>query len=94
MGMVMNSAINLFGSLHSPGFPICVHRQSNAYVSFCPFVYKVAFSRKPSKCKGFFQNSFILDKKALKNKINAFFSKQTFITILHQIQEILLYNVS
>ena len=68
MGMVMNSAINLFGSLRSPGFPICVHRQSNAYVSFCPFVYKVAFSRKPSKCKSFFQNSFILDKKALKNK--------------------------
>lgn len=64
----MNSAINLLGSLRSPGFPICVHRQSNAYVSFCPFVYKVAFSRKPSKYKSFFQNSFILDKKSLKNK--------------------------
>lgn len=73
------------------------HGHGNAYVTFCPFGYEVFseqpnkkkkqnscllfLTRKPFKRKSFFKNSFLSDKK-IEKQIKAFFSKQSFITIL------------
>ena len=61
---------NLIGSLRGPDFPISAHGHGNASLTFCPFVYRAAFSRKPFMPKSFFQNSFLLDKKVGKQKLS------------------------
>ena len=42
---VSNIFYNLIGSLGGPDFPISAQGHGNAYVRFCPFVYKVFFEK-------------------------------------------------
>ena len=69
-----NEFSNLIGSLRGPDFPVSAHGHCNAYLSFYPFVcslFSLRFlSSKPFKCKSFFQNSFLLDKKVEKQKLS------------------------
>ena len=55
-----NEFSNLIGSLRDPHFSIFAHGMGNAYVRFCPCVYKAFF----------FQNGFILDKIVEKQKLS------------------------
>ena len=69
---VTNSAIWLF-FLHGPDFLISAHGHGNAYVSFCPFIYKVIEVQK------LFSKLLFIKQENWKTK--AFFSKQIYITI-------------
>ena len=65
----------LLVSLRGPDFPISAHGHGNAYVSFCPFVYKAFFKKikkktscligswKVEKQKLSFQSRFLLQYK-------------------------------